>query len=116
VYLLKYLIFLTILFFGFVYLVKLGSFLFPPDPSDLSYEEKLERNCRYLVETNHIRALERAQQNGVSWLLENGYKSAMGYAFAESNLFLIGHPDCVNWRRLKHVKETQFEILKRVIK
>ena len=115
-YLLKYLIFLTILFFGFVYLVKLGSFLFPPDSSALSYEEKLERNCRYLVETNYIRALERAQQNGVSWLLENGYKSAMGYAFAESNLFLIGHPDCVNWRRLKHVKETQFEILKRVIK
>ena len=105
-YLLKYLIFITILFVGFVYLLKLGSFLFPPDPSDLSYEEKLERNCRYLVETNYIRALERAQQNGVSWLLENGYKSAMGYAFEESSLFLIGHPDCVDWRKLKQIKET----------
>lgn len=54
-----------------------------------------------------IRALERAQQNGVSWLLENGYKSAMGYAFGESSLFLIGHPDCVDWRKLKQIKETQ---------
>lgn len=106
-YLLKYLIFLTILFVGFVYLLKLGSFLFPPDPSDLSYEEKLERNCRYLVETNYILALERAQQNGVSWLLENGYKSARNYAFEESNLFLLAHPDCVGWRRLKQIKEAE---------
>ena len=89
--LLKYMIFWIILFFGFVYLVKLGSF-FIPFPAPLSYDE---RKCRYLVETNYIRALERAQQNGVSWLLEKGYKSAMDYAIAESNLFLISHPYCV---------------------
>ena len=104
---LKVLISVTIFFVGFIYLIKLQSFLFPPDPSDLSYEEKLERNCQSVVESEYLSSLKKAQQNGVSWLLANGYESVVDYARETSQLYIQLHPDCVQWNNLKS-RNSQF--------